>query len=81
MSDHERGIQELDQRRRRLEAQLENTKRENRLLRQETKNLQGATEGMRDLKDKIIAQQPEVRDGAGKSSRDSNSSTQGRVQK
>jgi hypothetical protein len=58
MSDCKREIQEIqEQRRRRLEAQLENTNREDRLLRQETKDLQGATEGMRDLKDKILAQQ------------------------
>ena len=81
MSDHKREIQELDQRKRGLEAQLENENRETRLLSQETKYLQGATEEMRDLMEKIKAQQPGVRDGAGKSSGDSDGDTQGRVQK
>jgi len=80
MSD-QREIQELNQRRRGLEAQLGSSIRENRRLSQETKDLQGAAEEMRDLKEKIIAQQSEVRDGAGKSSGDNESGIQGGKQK
>jgi len=76
MSDLEREIRELEQRR-----QLANLDRENRLLRQETKDLQEATKVVRDNKDKILAQKPEVGDGAGKSSGDNDSGIQGRDQK
>jgi len=71
MSDHEREIQDLDQRRHRLEEQLEDTRQENRLLNQETKDLQDATMRMRDQKEKILERQPEASDDAGKLSGDS----------
>ena len=76
MSDLERELRELEQRR-----QLANLDRENRLLLNETKHLQEATEVVRDNKDKILARKPEVGDGAGKSSGDNNSGIQGRDQK
>ena len=76
MSDLEREIRELEQRR-----QLANLDRENRLLRQETKDLQEATKVVRDNKDKILAKKPEVGDGAGKSSGDNDRGIQGKDQK
>ena len=76
MSDLEREIRELEQRR-----QLADIERENRLLRQETKDLKEATKVVWDNKDKILDQNPEVRDGAGKSSGDNDSGVQGRDQK
>ena len=72
MSD-QRENQELDQRRRGLHTQLRDTIKEKRSLSQEAKDLKGAAEEMRDLTEKIKAQQSEVRDSAGKSSGDSNS--------
>ena len=70
MSD-QRENQELNQRRRGLEAQLENSIRDTNTNRQETKDLQGAAEKMRDLKEKINAQHTEVKGDPGKPSGDS----------
>ena len=80
MSD-QREDQEWDQRRRGLHNQLRDTVKETRRLSQEAKDLKGAAEEMQDLTEKIKAQQSEVGDGAGKSSGDSNSGTQGGKQK
>ena len=80
MSD-QREDQELDQRRRGLHNELRDIIKENRRLSQETKDLKGSAEEMRDLTEQIKTQQSEVRDGAGKSSGDSDSGIQGGKQK